>query len=191
MKLITNLDWKIYLYQHINKTLLNDIDNIRKNYDKERSRLIDSRQNKTWADWLKQQTQCGDKDALVAMRNRKNNHDYTVSGADSDISFFNFGNIDSQSYRRRTPGSNEAAGTASGNRRSSTKSNSFSIRQGPPAKDHNSLRNLSKCDLVQLTGRGQVLLPDNAHDHLERKGFKSDNNVRWKVSRLKNYNTWK
>ena len=107
------------------------------------------------------------------MRNRKNDHDYTVSGADSDISFFNFGNIDSQSYRRRTPGSNEAAGTALGNRRSSTKSNSFSIRQGPPAKDHNSLRNLSKCDLVQLTGGGQVLLQDNAHDTQSTHRYRS------------------
>lgn len=279
---------KKYLYQHINKTLLNDINNIRENYEKERSRLIDSRQNKTWADWLKQKAQGGDHDALVAMRyrNRKNNHDYTISGTDSDFPSLNFGQIDSvtkegtqiykkdnsvirdngkeiiiskggsipalkralemarqrygdcicvngsplfkkiilqiviqhqmsitfadldlenqrqklnfeqeksheqsrsnqQNHRRRTSSSHEAVGTATGNRKGSTKPNSFSIRQGSPAKDHNSLRNLSKCDVVQLTGGGQVLLQDNAHDHLERKGFQSDNHVRRKVSRLK------
>ena len=279
---------KKYLYQHINKTLLNDINNIRKNYEKERSRLIDSRQNKTWADWLKQKAQGGDQNALVAMRyrNRKNNHDYTISGLDSVFSSLNFGQIDSvtkegteiykkdnsvirdngkeiiiskggsipalkralemarqrygdcicvngsslfkkiilqiviqyqmpitfadldlenqrqklnfeqeksheqsrsnrQSHRGRTPGGHEAAGTATGNRRGSAKPNSFSIRQGSPAKDHHSLRNLSKCDLVQLTGGGQVLLPNNAHDHMERQGFKPDYHVRREVSRLR------
>ncbi|HEO1393706.1 TPA: TraI/MobA(P) family conjugative relaxase [Legionella pneumophila] len=90
-----------------------------------------------------------------------------------------------QSHRGRTSGGHEAAGTATGNRRGSTKPNSFSIRQGSPAKDHHSLRNLSKCDLVQLTGGGQVLLQDNAHDHLERQGFKPDNHVRREISRLK------
>ncbi|OJX92424.1 MAG: conjugal transfer protein TraI [Legionella sp. 40-6] len=275
---------KKFLYSHINKTLLNEIENIRKNYAKERSRLLNSYQNKTWADWLKQKAQSGDQDALVAMRyrNRKNKHDYTISGADSVFTPFNFGPIDSvtkegteiykkdnsvirdngkeiiiskggsipalkralemarkrygdcisvngsplfkkiilqiviqyqmpitfadldlenqrqklnfekekshvqsranrQSYRGRTSGDHEAAGTATGKRRGVTKPNSFSIRQGPPAKNHHSLRNLSKCDLVQLTGRGQVLLPDNAHDHLERKGFKPNHHVRRKI----------
>ncbi|HAU4024249.1 TPA: relaxase/mobilization nuclease domain-containing protein [Legionella pneumophila] len=276
---------KKYLYQHINKTLLNEIENIRKNYAKERSQLLESHQNKTWADWLKQKAQGGDHDALVALRyrNRKNKHDYTISGS-SFPSSLNFGQIDSvtkegteiykkdnsvirdngkeiiiskggsipalkralemarqrygdcicvngpplfkkiilqiviqyqmpitfadldlenqrqklnfeqekshdqsranrQSHRGRTSGGHEAAGTATGKRRG-RKPNSFSIRQGSPAKDHHSLRNLSKCDLVQLTGGGQVLLPDNAHDHLERKGFKLDNHVRRKISRL-------
>ncbi|HBD9221497.1 TPA: relaxase/mobilization nuclease domain-containing protein [Legionella pneumophila] len=276
---------KKYLYQHINKTLLNEIDNIRKNYAKERSQLLDSHKNTTWADWLKQKAQGGDQDALMAMRyrTRKNKHDYTFSGSGSSFSSsLNFGQIDSvtkegteiykkdnsvirdngkeiiiskggsisalkralemarqrygdcicvngsplfkkiilqiviqyqmpitfadsdlenqrqklnfeqeksheqsrsnrQSHRGRTSGGHEAAGTATGKRRSSTKLDSFSIRQGSPAKDHDSLRNLSKCDLVQLTGGGQVLLPDNAHDHLEWKGFKSDNHVRWKI----------
>ncbi|CZO82984.1 TraI/MobA(P) family conjugative relaxase [Legionella pneumophila] len=274
---------KKYLYSHINKTLLNEIDNIRKNYAKERSRLLDSHQNKTWTDWLKQKAHGGDQDALMAMRyrNRKNKHDYTISGS-SFSSSLNFGQIDSvtkegteiykkdnsvirdngkeiiiskggsihalkralemarqrygdcicvngsplfkklilqiviqyqmpitfadlelenqrqklnfeqeksheqsrsnrQSHRGRTSGGHEAAGTATGNRRGSTKSNSFSIRQGSPAKDHNSLRNLSKCDLVQLSGGGQVLLQDNAHDHLEWQRFKPDNHVRRKV----------
>ncbi|HAU0911823.1 TPA: relaxase/mobilization nuclease domain-containing protein [Legionella pneumophila] len=276
---------KKYLYQHINKTLLNEIENIRKTYAKERSQLLDSHQNKIWADWLKQKAQGGDQDALMAMRyrNRKNKHDYTISGSGS--SSLNFGQIDSvtkegteiykkdnsvirdngkeiiiskggsipalkralemarkrygdcicvngsplfkkiilqiviqyqmpitfadldlenqrqklnfekekshdqsranrQSYRGRTSGSHEAAGAAIGKRRGSTKPNSFSIRQGSPAKDHDSLRNLSKCDLVQLTGGGQVLLPDNAHDHVEREGFKPNHHVRRKISRL-------
>ncbi|HAT7753350.1 TPA: relaxase/mobilization nuclease domain-containing protein [Legionella pneumophila] len=280
---------KKFLYSHINKTLLNEIDNIRKNYAKERSRLLDSCQNKTWADWLKQKAQGGDQDALVAMRyrNRKNKHDYTISGIDSVFSTLNFGQIDSvtkegteiykkdnsvirdngkeiiiskggsisalkralemarqrygdcisvngsplfkkiilqiviqyqmpitfvdldlenqrqklnfeqeksheqsranrQNHRRRTSGSHEAVGTADENRwNRGTKPNSFSIRQGSPAKDHNSLRNLSKCDLVQLTRGSKVLLQDNAHDHLERQRFKPDNNVRWNVSGLK------
>lgn len=279
---------KKYLYQHINKTLLNDINNIRKNYEKERRRLIDSHQNKIWADWLKQKAQGGDQDALVAMRyrNRKNNHDYTISGADSVFSSLNFGQIDSvtkegteiykkdnsvirdsgkeiiiskggsipalkralemarqrygdcicvngsplfkkiilqiviqyqmpitfadldlenqrqklnfeqeksheqsisnrQNHRRRTPGSHVASGTTTGNRRGSTKPNSFGIRQGSPAKDHNSLRNLSQCDLVQLTGGGQVLLQDNAHDQLERQRLQPDNDVRRKIFGIK------
>ncbi|HAU1766416.1 TPA: relaxase/mobilization nuclease domain-containing protein [Legionella pneumophila] len=280
---------KKFLYSHINKTLLNEIDNIRKNYAKERSRLLDSHQNRTWADWLKQKAQEGDQDALLAMRyrNRKNNHNYTISGTDPVSTILNFRQIDSvtkegteiykkensvirdngkeiiiskggsipalkraldmarkrygdricvngsplfkkiilqiviqyqmpitfadldlenqrqklnfeqeksyeqsrssgQNYRRRTSGSHEAVGTANENKKNrGKKSNSFRIRQGSPAKDHNSLRNLSKCDLVQLTGGGQVLLQDNAHDHLERQRFKSDNNVRWNVSGLK------
>ncbi|MFO8834978.1 TraI/MobA(P) family conjugative relaxase [Legionella pneumophila serogroup 1] len=278
---------KKYLYQHINKMLLNEIENIRKSYAKARCQLLDSHQNKTWVDWLKQKAQGGDQDALVAMRyrNRKNNHDYTISGSDSVFPALNFGQIDSvtkegteiykkdnsvirdngkeiiiskggsipslkraldmarkrygncicvngsplfkkiilqiviqyqmpvtfadldlenqrqklnseqetsheqsranrQNYRRRTPGSHESSGTTARNKRGDTKPNSCSIRQGSPAKDHNSLRNLSKCDLVQLTGGGQVLLQDNAHDHLEWQRLQSDNNVRRKVFEL-------
>ncbi|MGX8726467.1 TraI/MobA(P) family conjugative relaxase [Legionella pneumophila] len=280
---------KKYLYQHINKTLLNEIDNIRKNYAKERSQLLDSHKNTIWADWLKQKAQGGDQDALMAMRyrNRKNKHDYTISGSGSSFSSsLNFGKIDSvtkegteiykkdnsvirdngkeiiiskggsistltralemarqrygdcicvsgsplfkkiilqiviqyqmpitfadldlenqrqklnfeqekshdqsranrQSHRGRTSGGHEAAGTATGKRRDSTKPNSFSIRQGSPAKDHDSLRNLSKCDLVQLTGGGQVLLQNNAHDQLERQRLQPNNHVRRKISRLR------
>ncbi|MFO8840757.1 TraI/MobA(P) family conjugative relaxase [Legionella pneumophila serogroup 1] len=276
---------KKFLYSHINKTLLNEIDRIRKNYAKERSRLLDSHQNRTWADWLKQKAQEGDQAALVAMRyrNRKNNHDYTISGTDSVSTILNFRQIDSvtkegteiykkdnsvirdngkeiiiskggsipalkralemarqrygdcicvngsplfkkiilqiviqyqmpitfadldlenqrqklnfeqdksyeqsrssgQNYRGRTPGSYETIGAANENRKSrGTKPNPFSIRQGSPAKDHNGLRNLSQCDLVQLSGGGQVLLQDNAHDHLERQGLKPNNHVRWKI----------
>ncbi|HAT8773708.1 TraI/MobA(P) family conjugative relaxase [Legionella pneumophila] len=280
---------KKFLYNHINKILLNEIDKIRKNYAKERGRLLDSHQNRTWADWLKQKAQEGDQDALVAMRyrNRKNNHDYTISGTDSVSNILNFRQIDSvtkegteiykkdksvirdngkeiiiskggsipvlkralemaqQRYgdricvngsplfkkiilqiviqyqmpitfadldlenqrqklnfeqeksheqsrsnrqypRRGTPGSHEAVGATTGNRRNwSTKPNSFSIRQGSPAKDHNGLRNLSQCDLVQLTPGSKVLLQDHAHDKLERKGIQLDNNVRRKIFRLK------
>ncbi|HAU1368073.1 TPA: relaxase/mobilization nuclease domain-containing protein [Legionella pneumophila] len=88
---------KKFLYSHTNKTLLNEIDSIRKNYAKERSKLLDSHRNKTWADWLKQKAQEGDQEALVAMRyrNRKNNHDYTISGKDSVSTTFNFRQIDS------------------------------------------------------------------------------------------------
>lgn len=279
---------KKYLYQHINKTLLNEIENIRKNYAKERSQLLDSHQNKTWADWLKQKAQGGDQDALAAMRyrNRKNKHDYTISGSSFSSSSLNFGQIDSvtkegteiykkdnsvirdngkeiiiskggsipalkralemarqrygdcicvngaplfkkiilqivihyqmpitfadldlenqrqklnfekeksyeqsrsnrQSYRGRTSGGHETSGTADGKRRGSTKPNSFSIRQGSPAKDHDSLRNLSKCDLVQLAGGGQMLLQNNAHDQLERQRLQPNNHVRRKISRLR------
>ncbi|OJX91010.1 MAG: conjugal transfer protein TraI [Legionella sp. 40-6] len=279
---------KKFLYSHINKTLLNEIDSIRKNYAKERSRLLDSYRNKTWADWLKQKAQEGDQDALVTMRyrNRKNNHDYTISGTDSVSTIFNFRQIDSvtkegteiykkdksvirdngkeifiskggsisalkralemarQRYgdcicvngsplfkkiilqivikfqmpitfadldlenqrqilnfeqekshepsrsnrqypRRGTAGSHEAVGTTTKNGRGSKKPNSFSIRDGSPAKDYNSLRNLSKCALVQLTGGGQVLLQDNAHDQLEQQRCQPDNHVRRKFFGLK------
>ncbi|MGC1181565.1 TraI/MobA(P) family conjugative relaxase [Legionella sp.] len=85
---------------------------------------------------------------------------------------------------RRTSRVHEAAGRT---RRSTNtaKSNAFSIRQGPSAKDYNSLRNLSKCDMVQFTGRGQVLLQDNAHAQLERQRLQPDHHVRREVSGLK------
>lgn len=277
------------LYQQINKKLLNDIDSVRVNYAKERSRLIDSRQNKIWADWLKQKAQEGDQDALIAMRyrNRKNSCDYTLSGTNPVPPYLKVGQIDSvtkegteiykkdhsvirdngkeiiiskggsipalkqalemarlrygdcirvngspvfkkiilliatqyqmpitfadldmekqrhklnfeqekhheqsrsnrQYPRRRTSRNHEAARTATENGQSwRTKPNPCSLRQGSPAKDHNSLRDLSKCALVQLSGRGQVLLQDHAHDQLERKGFKSDNHVRRKIFGIK------
>ncbi|HGK7612055.1 TPA: relaxase/mobilization nuclease domain-containing protein [Legionella pneumophila] len=86
----------------------------------------------------------------------------------------------------RTPRSNEAAGAAigKGGTLSSTKPNADSIRQGPPAKGQNSLRDLSQLDMVQLARRSKVLLPDNAHDQLEWQRLKSDNYVRRKVSGL-------
>ncbi|HHT7352499.1 TPA: TraI/MobA(P) family conjugative relaxase [Legionella pneumophila] len=87
----------------------------------------------------------------------------------------------------RTPRSNEAAGAVIGKRGtlSSTKPNADSIRQGPPAKSQNSLRDLSQLDMVQLARRSKVLLPDNAHDQLERQGLQPDNHVRRKIFGLK------
>ncbi|HAU0287696.1 TPA: relaxase/mobilization nuclease domain-containing protein [Legionella pneumophila] len=88
---------------------------------------------------------------------------------------------------RRTSRSNEAAGEAIGESGSHFRSqpNAVSIRQGPPAKGQNSLRDLSQLDVVQFTGRGKVLLPDNAHDQLERERLQPDNHVRRDVSGLK------
>ncbi|CZP18830.1 TraI/MobA(P) family conjugative relaxase [Legionella pneumophila] len=87
---------------------------------------------------------------------------------------------------RRTARSNEVAGTALGKRNfSRTKPNAISTRQGTPAKDQNSLRNLSQLDMVQLTRRSEMLLQDNAYDQLERQRFQPDNHVRREVSGLK------
>jgi len=88
---------KKYLYHQISKTLMNDIAQIRKNYAKARSRLIDTHQNKTWADWLRQKAQEGEKEALATMRyrNRKNKNNYTLSGAGLVSSFANVSQIDS------------------------------------------------------------------------------------------------
>ena len=71
---------KKFLYQQINKTLLHDIESIRKNYTHVRHTLMENYQNKTWADWLQKKAQSGDQDALMAMRyrNRKNNSNYTI-----------------------------------------------------------------------------------------------------------------
>ncbi|NCT57282.1 MAG: relaxase/mobilization nuclease domain-containing protein [Legionella sp.] len=282
---------KKYMYQHISKTLLKDLDVIRGNYTTERKHLVDANRNKTWADWLRQKAQEGDHEALTAMRyrNRKNQHQYALSGSrsPSDSVFPDIKRIDSitkegteiyqldkavirndgkeiqiskggsvaalkkalemaqqhygdciqvsgssllkkiilqitvkhnipitfadsemetqrkqlmsqqeteheQSRRygfndgRRTSRSHEVTGASarSGNR---TKPNAFSIRPGPPAEGQNSLRDLSQLDVVQLTGRGQVLLQDNAHDQLERQRYQPDNHVRREVSGLKLY----
>jgi len=278
---------KKYLYQKISKTLLKDIENIRQNYVKERKHLLDLHQNKTWADWLRQKAEQGDKNALTAMRyrNRKNQHQYGLSGSPSDYAFPDIKRIDSitkegteiykldkavirndgkeiliskggsiaalnkalemaqqhygdcirvngsplfkqtiiqltvkdnipitfadpemeaqrkqlmsqqetpheQSRRygrndgRRTSRSHEVAGATARNG-SRTKPNPFSIRQGPPAEGQNSLRDVSQLDVVQLTGRGQVLLQDNAHGKLERQRCQPDNHVRRSVFGLK------
>ncbi|KTD62159.1 TraI/MobA(P) family conjugative relaxase [Legionella spiritensis] len=88
---------KKYLYKQISKTLLSDIEQIRQNYSKERSILIDLHKKNTWADWLRYKAQQGDKDALTAMRyrNRKNKTNYTLSGPSPDISSANIGQVDS------------------------------------------------------------------------------------------------
>lgn len=88
---------KKYLYKQISKTLLNDIEKIRLNYAKERKHLIDLHQNKTWADWLQQKAQQGDKEAITALRyrNRKNQSNYSLSGSSSNISLTDIERIDS------------------------------------------------------------------------------------------------
>ncbi len=86
---------KKILYQQINKSLVSEIAQIRKNHSKEYQGLMDVHQNKTWADWLRQKAETGSKDALTAMRfrNRKNKSNYSISGAASDS--FLAGEIDS------------------------------------------------------------------------------------------------
>jgi len=86
---------------------------------------------------------------------------------------------------RRTPGSHQVTGATAG-RRHRTKPNTFSVRQSPPAEGQNSLRDLSQLDVVQLTGRSEVLLQNHAHDKLERQRRQPDNHVRRKVFGLKN-----
>lgn len=89
---------------------------------------------------------------------------------------------------RRASRSHEVTGAVGRKQRgvfSRTKPNPHSARQGSPAQNQNSLRDLPELDMVQLAGRGQVLLQDNAHDQLERKGLESDNHVRRKVFGLK------
>lgn len=88
---------KKLLYQQISKTLLHDIDTIRKNYTHARHSLMENYPNKTWADWLQTKAQRGNQDALMAMRyrNRKNNRGYTLSGEDSILTYVNFGKVDS------------------------------------------------------------------------------------------------
>jgi len=88
---------KKYLYHQISRTLMKDITQIRKNYAKARSQLIDTYQNRIWADWLRQKAQEGDKEALTTLRyrNRKNKSDYTLSGISSVSSFVNASQIDS------------------------------------------------------------------------------------------------
>ncbi|HHS2910623.1 TraI/MobA(P) family conjugative relaxase [Legionella pneumophila serogroup 1] len=93
----TSRTQKKYLYKQISKTLLNDIEKIRQNYAKERRHMIDLHQNKTWADWLQQKAQQGDKEAIAALRyrNRKNLSNYTLSGRSFDISLTDIERIDS------------------------------------------------------------------------------------------------
>ncbi|AMQ26649.1 TPA: relaxase/mobilization nuclease domain-containing protein [Legionella pneumophila] len=87
---------------------------------------------------------------------------------------------------RRTARSNEVAGKAHREGSLSRKKpNAFSTRQGPPAKGQNSLRDMSQLDMVQLTGRGKVLLPADAYDQLERQRLQPDNHVRRKTFGLK------
>ncbi|HCJ4394751.1 TPA: TraI/MobA(P) family conjugative relaxase [Legionella pneumophila] len=279
---------KKYLYSKISQTLLNEIEQIRNNYAKQRQQQMNDHQNRTWADWLRYKAEAGNKEALTALRfrNRKNQAKYTFSGDMGDAFHGQMKDIDSitkegtaifkinraiirnngheitiskggsiealkkalemarQQYgdcirihgtalfkkiilqlvikndipitfadpvmedqriklkqenndeptRRqrhgngtRASGRNEAVRAAGRGSRtpSATKPNPCRFRQGSPAENQNSLRDVSQLDVVQLTRGSEVLLPDHAHDQLERQGFKSDNHVRWKPSRLK------
>lgn len=88
---------------------------------------------------------------------------------------------------RRTSENDEATGT--GNRRkwgkTRTKPNPYRAKRGTPAKNQNSLRNLSQLDVVQFTRGSEVLLSNHAHDQLERKGLKPDNHVRRNIFRVR------
>ncbi|STX50150.1 TraI protein [Legionella busanensis] len=89
---------------------------------------------------------------------------------------------------RGTSRSNEIIRAAHRERRQQNfraKPNVISLRQGPPAEGQNSLRDLSELNMVQLARRSKVLLQGNAHDKLERQRLQPDNNVRWKVFRIK------
>ncbi len=278
---------KNYLYSKISQALLNEIEQIRNNYAKQRQQQMNDHQNRTWADWLRYKAEAGDKEALTALRfrNRKNQAKYTFSGDMGDafhgqkdidsitkegtvifkinraiirnngheITISKGGSIEAlkkalemarQQYgdcirihgtalfkkiilqlvikndipitfadpdmedqriklkqesndeptRRqrhgngtRASGRYEAVRAASRRSRtpSATKPNPCRFRQGSPAENQNSLRDVSQLDVVQFTRGSEVLLPDHAHDQLERQGLKPDNHVRWKPSRLK------
>jgi hypothetical protein len=81
---------------------------------------------------------------------------------------------------RRTSESHQVTGTTA-RRGIRAKPNAFGVRQSPPAKGKNGLRDVSQLDVVQLTGRSEVLLQDHAHDKLERQRRQPDNDVRRKV----------
>ncbi|WP_242602113.1 LPD7 domain-containing protein [Legionella yabuuchiae] len=87
---------------------------------------------------------------------------------------------------RRTSRGDEVVGAAIERGQSIRKKpNPVIIRQGPPAKNQNSLRDLPQLDVVQLSDRGKMLLPDHAHDQLERKRIQFDNHVRRPICGLK------
>ena len=83
----------------------------------------------------------------------------------------------------RTSGNDKAIGTRSRSKwtKTGTKPNPYLTGRGTPAENQNGLRDVSKLDVVQLTGRSQVLLPNHAHDQLERQRFQSDHHVRRKI----------
>lgn len=88
---------KKYLYQHIGKTLLEEIARIQKNHFKERQHHFKEYQHQTWFDWLRDKAQKGDKDALTALRfqNRKNRDKYSLSGVGHPFFSPDIKNIDS------------------------------------------------------------------------------------------------
>ncbi len=85
------------LYSKISQTLLNEIEQIRNNYAKQRQQQVNDHQNRTWADWLRYKAEAGDKEALTALRfrNRKNSAKYTFSGEMGDSFHGQMKDIDS------------------------------------------------------------------------------------------------
>lgn len=57
------------------------------------------------------------------------------------------------------------------------------IGQQPPPESKNRLRGLSQLGMVQLSKRGEVLLPSYVSGHLEHQRTQSDDGLRWNVSR--------
>lgn len=85
---------------------------------------------------------------------------------------------------RRASGSHQVT-EAAARREKPTKTNALNIRQDQSAEGQNSLRDVSQLDVVQLTGRNEVLLQNHAHDKLERQRRQPDNHVRRKIFGLK------
>lgn len=92
----------------------------------------------------------------------------------------------------------DRGGNATSKRRSSQEQRRQPERRGRTTKPHpsrirnrkapqgeNSLRKLSQRHVVEFPRRCEVLLSDNAHDKLERKGAKPDHKVRRNIFRLK------
>ena len=57
------------------------------------------------------------------------------------------------------------------------------IGQQPPPENKNRLRDLSQLSMVQLSNRGEMLLPSDVPGHLEHQGTQPDNGLRRNVSR--------
>lgn len=75
---------KRILYTQASRQFKARLKSIGEDYARERERIIDQHQRRTWADWLKAEAMKGDKDALAALRARaavaENLHGVTVQG---------------------------------------------------------------------------------------------------------------
>lgn len=92
--------------------------------------------------------------------------------------------------RKRTGRGNEAprrgSPRGSGKRRAgATQPHPNRFRDSASPEGQDSLRNMSQLNVVEFPRRREVLLPDNAHDKLEREGAKPDNKVRRSIFGLK------
>lgn len=56
------------------------------------------------------------------------------------------------------------------------------VGQSPPPEGINRMRNMSELNMVQLTNRGEVLLPGHVSSHLEQQGTDSNHELRREVS---------